>query len=334
MQYQNELNSIIEAIKIISPDAFSFAGKTHASNINKPYPFQGTMTTDPLVRSITDVLYQQFYCRKFTGAYYEQVPVTEGNAMFQEALSDANSTIERWDNDWIIEQILPTGQYVAYKNGKYKFLYPGEFITASHEGLLPKAGTRIAIHCFKESRSTQPGFYFVFSNEIHDQQDLSMLVRFYWNVKNSGAANLIKLLTQNLNKYKVPFSFKCVNNAALFTRSDAAVLYLAKHDFHISAQVLGSIYGEIEKELNNEVPLFTKKLNSGLSLAEDPATGESFGMSRCGIIAEGIKNAYQNGQVTNEKTMYEIHQSFAARGIQMTTPYLNAGSKDIYNFTV
>ena len=334
MQYQNELTSIIEAIKIISPDTFLFAGKSHTSNTNIPYSSQGTKAIDPLVRSLTDVLYQQFYCRKFTGTYYEQVPVTEGNAIFQETLSNANSTIERWDNDWIIEQILPTGQYVAYKNGKYKFLYPGEFITVTHEGFLPKAGTRIAIHCFKESRSIQPGFYFVFSNEIYDQQDLSMLVRFYWNIKNTGAADLIKLLTQNLNKYKIPFSFKCVNSSSFFTRSDAAVLYLAKPDFHIAAQVLVSIYSEIEKELNDDVPIFTKKLNSGLSLAEDPATGESFGMSRCGIIAEGIKNAYQNGQVTDEKTMHEIQQSFQARGIQINLPYLNAGSKDIYDFAV
>ena len=333
MLYQNDLYAITEAIKIISPDAFLFAGRTFTSNTNVPYQLTGATPIDPLVRSIADVLYQQFYCRRHNGTYYEQAAIPGENANFLEALSAANSSIERWDTGWVIEQILSSGQYIASKSGKYKFLYPGEFITVNHEGLIPKAGTLIAIHCFKESRSIQHGFYFVFSDEIHDQQDLSMLVRFYWNIKNTGVARLIKLLTESLNKYKIPFSFKCVNNSSSFTRSDAAVLYIAKRYYHITAQALASLYREIEKDLNDDVPILTKKLMPGLSLAEDPGTGESFGMSRCAIIAEGIKNTYYKGQDTNEEAIYEIVQLLEARGIQINAPYLNASSKDIYDFT-
>jgi hypothetical protein len=123
MQYQSNISSIIDAVKIISPDSFLFANKTFTADVNIFYQPDGVKTTDPLVRSLTNVLYEQCYCRKFIGTYYESTPVTNDNRMFQAALSQANSTIEKWDKDWIIEQILPTGQYVAHKNGKYKLLY-------------------------------------------------------------------------------------------------------------------------------------------------------------------------------------------------------------------
>ena len=143
---------------------------------------------------------------------------------------------------------------------------------------------------------------------------------------------MIELLTKNLNQYYIPFVFKCLNNPALFTRSDAAVLYVSKPYYAITATILASVYLQIKNELNPEIPGFTKELNPGLGLAEDPGNGESFGMSRCGIIAQGITAAYQSGLATNENTLYHIRKAFEGRGIQPGTLFLNAGSKDIYEF--
>jgi len=332
MQHKNTLNGTIGALKIISPDSFSFAGKTFVVNANKFSQPAGIVSSDPFVKLLTEILYQQCYCRKFNGTYYESPPVTEDNGQFQTALSKANSTIERWDKGWIVEQILPTGQYVARKNGKYKLLYPGAFITTDYQTVLPNEGTRIIIHCLKESFGFQSAFYFAFSHEISDQQNLLTMVRFYWNIKSSGAPKLIDLLTKNLNTYHIPFSFKCLNNFSSFIRSDAAVLYISKHHYNITAQILSGIYPQISSELNEEVPEFTKELKSGLGFAEDPGTGESFGMSRCRMVAQGIYNAHQSGFITNKKIIYHIKEVFNARGVKINLPYLNAGSKDIYEF--
>lgn len=330
MKYLNDINRIIDAVKIISPDSFSFAGKPFTANAGISYQSNGSKASNPLVRSLTNVLYQYCYCKKFDGTYYESQVLTDNNGTFQAALSRANSSIERWDKDWIIEQILSTGQYVALKNGKYKLLYPGEFITTEYQAVLPHEGTRITIHCLRESFSLQPAFYFVFSNEISEQQNLCTVIRFYWNITSTGACRLIELLTKYLNKYNIPFSFKCLNNAALFTRNDAAVLYVSKRYYNITAQILAFIYPQIKSELSSEVPGFTKELNPGLGLAEDPGTGESFGMSRCEMIALGIYNAYDTDITTNEKTIDHIKEVFNARGIQINKPYLNKGSQDIY----
>ena len=331
MQEQTIFKNIIDAVKFVSPDSFSFDGKIFTADANMYYQSNSRgKTTDPLVRLLTNVLYEQCYCRTFKGKYYESIPVTKDNGMFQTTLSHANSTIERWDRGWIIEQVLPTGQYVAYKNGKYKLLYPGEFITAEFRAALPGEGTPITVQCLKESFGLQPAFYFAFSNEPGDQQNLFTVVRFYWNIRSTGASRLIELITKNLNKYYIPFSFKCLNNPVLFTRNDAAVLYVGKPYYRITAQILTFIYAQIKDELNEEVPGFTKELNPGLGLAEDPGTGESFGMSRCDMIAQGIFNAHRSGSLGAEEIMYQINEVFDARGALLNKPFLNAGSKDIY----
>lgn len=330
---QTELAEIISALKITSSDSFSFGGKIFNSNQSAFSSPVDNVEDPPLVLLLKDVFYEQCYCRRFSGQYY-QSPVDVANNIqdFQAALSQANETLERWDNDWIIEQTLPGGQYLAKKNGKYKLVFPGEFINLDYSVALPIEGTRISIHCLKESLSFQPAFYFVFSNEINIEQNLITIVRFYFNIKSSGAAELIQLLTRQLNKCKIPFSFKCLNNPALFTRSDAAVLYVIKPYYHITSQVLYNIYPKVQSKMNAQVPLFTKKLSEGLSMAEDPGNGDSFGMHRCRLLARGIYNSYLNNDTSAENTMLSIEQSFNVNGISLNTPYMNSGQPDDYLF--
>ena len=330
---QKELANIVGALKIISNDSFSFGGKIFNSDQSKFSPPVDQVNEPLLVLLLKDVFYEQCYCRKFSGQYY-QSSVDAGNNVqaFQVALSQANETVERWDNDWIIEQILPGGQYLAKKYGKYKLVFPGEFINLDYRVALPKEGTRISIHCLKDSFSFQPTFYFVFSNEISIEQNLITLVRFYFNIKNTGAAKLIQLLTRQLNKYKIPFSFKCLNNPALFTRIDAAVLYVTKPYYHITSQVLYDIYPKVQSEMNSQVPLFTKKLSDGLSIAEDPGNGDSFGMHRCHLLARGIYNSYMNHDTSAENILLSIEHSFNSNGISLNTPYMNSDQQDDYLF--
>ena len=54
----------------------------------------------------------------------------------------------------------------------------------------------------------------------------------------------------------------------------------------IVARVLPAIRAEVRKYLRPATPLLTRILHEGIGLAEDPATGESFGMSRSRLIAQ------------------------------------------------
>ena len=52
-------------------------------------------------------------------------------------------------------------------------------------------------------------------------------------------------------------------------------------------------------------------LAPGLSLVEDPNNGESFGMNRCRIFAEGIWNAFAKGLTDRDSRLHEVKQRFA-----------------------
>ena len=330
MEDQTGLYEIIDAVKITSPDAFLFAGKNITAHTEPVYQHGGSRTATPLVKTLTDIFYQQCYFRKFNGSYHEQTAINPASGKFPASLSKANTTKDRWDKDWLIEESLQTGQFIATREGRYKFLNPGEFINAEYQSGLPRQGNKVSIHCPKESFSYQAAFYFVFSNEIVDQQGLFTLMRFYWNIKHTGAASLVGLITKSLNKFSIPFVFKILNNPGSFIRSDAAVLYVSKPYYHILAQLLPDVYEQIKDELNPDVPLFTKELSPGLSLAEDPENGESFGMSRCGMLAQGIFNAYEAGKTEREDIMQYVRKSFETNGILPGKPYLQPGSTDIY----
>jgi len=128
----------------------------------------------------------------------------------------------------------------------------------------------------------------------------------YWNVRAEGAVPLMRAATRGLNRFQVPFRMKCLTNTAFYTRNDAAVLYVDKRFYRITARVLARVYREIARHLRPDAPLFTKPLADGLALAEEPYTGESFGMQRCRILAEGLLGAHARGSRDEASRLEEV----------------------------
>jgi hypothetical protein len=86
-------------------------------------------------------------------------------------------------------------------------------------------------------------------------------------------------------------------------------------------------------ELKASTPAFTKPLAPGLGLSEDPAGGlDSFGMTRCGLLADAALRAAELGAVTIPERLDVVAARFAEDGIDLDAPYLNSGSTDRYVF--
>lgn len=159
-------------------------------------------------------------------------------------------------------------------------------------------------------------------------------MRVYFNLSPEGAVAVIVSLTRQMNKIKIPFTFKVLYNPSDYERYDSGVLYFERSNYEAIWQVLRSIYAEARSHFRTEVPLFTKLLAPGLGLAEEPdhkfATQESFGMNRCQIVANGLLEARQKGDESPENRMVFIRQHFSLLGIDLKHPYLNANYEDIY----
>jgi hypothetical protein len=329
---QTELLHILEAVVFPAPGTVTLAGRTSPYyGASGQMPGFGTVA-HPVAAQLQQLFYDSCYCRRFGEPLAAPAAATPVDAGFVEALAAANASHEHWDKGWRIQQTLPNGQITAVKGGMTRLVWPGEFHAHGPPGVAPQPGTEISLFAPKESRTAQPGFYLVFGEALADQQEDFAIVRLYWNIAADGAATLIRGVTEALNRFAIPFRFKCLVLPHLFDRRDAAVLYIAKRYYRIAATLLADVYRDVRPFLKSGTPLFTKPLADGLGLAENPHTGESFGTSRCRLLAEAVCSVHERGLDSAEARLGEVVSTFASAGLSLDRPYLNAGSVDQYDF--
>lgn len=321
-------------MKMLSPTAFTFAGQTFNVQAAPPAAMgqpQG-QPLNPLISQLHQVLYTYTYQQRFEGMLRPPTATQSPGEDLTTLLSEANASRERWIAGWRIVQVTPSGQISVQKKGAVRSAWPGEFITHDGPGAPLRVGAMVTLFMPRESRTMQPGFYFAFGEVATESYELADAVRFYWNLQDVGAAELVRILTKSLNRFQIPFRFKCCSHRNLFNRLDSAVLYVNKRHYHVTAEVLTDVYLEVRKWLETDTPLFTRQLAPGLAFAEEPGTGESFGGFCCRIVAEGLWNASVQGLSTVRQQLDAIKDQFAKYGVNFDHPYLRPGSVDNYDF--
>jgi len=337
-QLTAQLKKIVRAVEVRSNDSFTFAGRHFSlgaqvpGHVHHAHGF-AQQQANPLAKLLEQTFYQYCYCRTFDGALRDEQPLNVQGVDLTPSLSEANATRERWDAGWQVYQVLPSGQLLAHKGGRSRALWPGEFLSTDAPGMALRPGMNLSVFFMRETKTMQPGFYFAFGAAEAGELDTLSLARLYWNVRAEGAVPLMRAVTRGLNRFQVPFRIKCLTNTAFYTRNDAAVLYVEKRFYRVTARVLAGVHREVARHLRPDAPLFTKPLAAGLALAEEPYTGESFGMQRCRMLAEGILSAHARGARDDGSRLEEVGRHFAAYGLKLEAPYLNPRSIDQYEFT-
>jgi len=330
----DNLTAIFADIAIHSPTQFSFDGREVAVRQEKQVIPVGSghhpLPDDALVRTLQGALYDGCYARPFGVPR----PATAADAEFAPRLSRQNRGEIRWDPGWQIYQLGDNGLVHVQKGERSRTAMPGEFAMAGTPGMAPRVGSTVSLLAQKESYQLQPGFYHVFGETLSDHLDDFNLVRFYFHATPASVEPLIAHLTTDLNRYQVPFQFKCLTDPASYSRTDAAVLYIAKRYYPIVARIVAGFPSSVLDALRSQTPLFSKFFRSGIGIAEDPANGESFGMHRCRLTAEGIADAWTNGEQGVEARRDAVRARFAMNGLDLDHPYLGYGSVDIFDIIV
>ncbi len=149
------------------------------------------------------------------------------------------------------------------------------------------AANRIVARAGMPREMVTGGHYFALGRPTVDAVT-GRQVRFYWNVAPDGAAPLLALLAARLERRRIPFQFKVPVAPAGYDRADGGVLYCAAEDVAALIDIVGEACAALGPSLRDDVPLFARRLAPGLALAESPQGGESFGMHRCRLLAEGL----------------------------------------------
>jgi hypothetical protein len=158
----------------------------------------------------------------------------------------------------------------------------------------------------------------------------SLSVQLYFNFTPDAAVAIVRQLTGALNELKMPFQFAILHDPALFYRCDCGTLWIDRANYLIIRSLLVEIYHTYQAEFSPPVPLFTKLLAPGLSIAEVPVTGNSFGMQRCELLATGLFTACEGGRIAADKLRI-VERELTAAGVDLAQPYLNPAGSDGYH---
>jgi hypothetical protein len=361
-QLRNDLIRISRAFQLLDDDSFSFADGPvfDASERIQFYPSDVELVDEPILIVMRRVIYFQCFVRPFEGRLATPDPDASTDVspeqlqQFVDQLAEANRGLMRWDPFWRVYRVGLNGELHVQKGDTHYFAIPGEYSFAAGPGLRPQNGDFVNLQVLTESFSFQDNYYFCFGEEIGDEFEDFSKVRFYFNVAAEKAAELVEFVTSQLNDFQVPFRFKCPKDPDNYDRLDTAVLYVAARWFQITAQIIGQFAAPELGNLQAGVPLFCRELWPGIGFAEDPEGSESFGETRCDLVAKGIRLAWRSGsdsqnsegqnrsdqdelvaehgrtQPTDAELIDAIESVFREAGIGLNNPWLNAGTVNDY----
>ncbi len=330
--YLARVEATLEVIRVHGLRSFSWFNQEEAvlsPALARRLPI--AMQRDHFREVLAARLYGSFYCHGFATPSEGEPPaprLLSAREALGRALAAANRGVGYEDQGWAMRS--RGDAVVVHKGGLTLRVERKDFAAraAPGSGRLARFGLRMP----KESRTLSPGYYVALGDEPLPADE--PLVRFYWNLREDGAVAFLRAATESLNEARLPFRLKLVDHPARFTRRDAAVLYAPKRGYGRVRESLESLYPVVERYLKDGGPAFTKPLAFGLGLAEDPPAGASFGLQRCGILAEGILEAHERRRRRPCDRLDIVVRRFEVGGISLRRPYLNSGSPDGYVFEV
>lgn len=332
----DHIKTIIEAITI-QPDR-KLLHLQKEFNAYSGYGEQETISNDMLLHNLQSLIYTTYYCRGEEGTAHMTVHDAtdlkdeDGRRdAFRAELREANTSSEGWDHGWDVETINSAPPYHARKGNHTRQLYPGEFIKEFYSHHDPRQSERVKIWMRRASDDAADAFYYAFGNSLAED-DNQVLIRFYFNIIPQGAGALMKSITTSFNHYFIPFQYKCLNDPDLYTRRDAAVLYINRRYTTIAFSILSGLYSSLHHYFKAGTPLFTKKIANGFAFAENPVNPqESFGTSRARLIASSIVRAF-NDNIPPDEWAEVVMRRIEETGYSLENFHLNPGSHFPYHF--
>jgi hypothetical protein len=157
-------------------------------------------------------------------------------------------------------------------------------------------------------------------------------VRFYWNLDAAGGAPFVREISARFDRARMPFQAKVPVHPDGYMRTDGGVLYLGDEDVEAATDAIAAAYRALRAHVHDEVPRFTHELAPGLSFAESPNTGDSFGMHRCDLIAEGLVRACERGADGEDARLTVVRERLIAYGFDLDRFAFNPTSRYPYRF--
>lgn len=331
--FLDQFLEIINSIKIESQDRYSFRGKIFETSMIDLPDTGGNSKSPPsryLSRHMSRMIYQYYHTRRNTPPFdFANFDLNALGRDYLSKLSTANSGTGTWEFGWELMKQESSGYLQIQKDDLRLWVRPEQFIHLESDLLTGAPGY---VRMPKEFQILLTGFYGANGNAIFDgiEERKTPLVRLYWNLNYEGAIIFVRELTRDLNLAGIPFRLKVPNNRYFFPRADSCVLYIRKKHLRDSVHTLTNLYRQVRGELNSETPVLAKRLALGISLAEDPNTGESFGQNRSRLLSEAIVLSF-NMEGRSNANLVDVRRYLKENMVDMDCPYVNPPNSDDYD---
>jgi type III HopA1-like effector protein len=319
----------IGAVTLLSPTSFAWFGRPVGV---LPADVEQAMDADSarayLLHALALQLYGDCYCRGRAGPSDDHGGRGRAPARVVHRDARRGQHRNRLARAGVARGLVERGAARRQRNGLSPWIAPGDVVERADEDLRP--GAHVHVRLPNELRKLSPGFYMVLGDAGFETEQPTPILRFYWHLASDAAPRLVHALTSRLNKARLQFRAKAVNDPARYTRCDAGVLYVHRDDYEAVAPMVRATYRQLAGGLRPATPAFAKRLAPGLAVAEDPGDGDSFGMHRVRLLAEGIVDAHERGLADVAAAIAAVADRFARAGLDLDAPYVNAGSPDRY----
>ena len=316
-RYELQIAEVLAAAVVRSPTRFAWKGRLNPA-IDAPLEVE--MDARARRRHLTEALADRF--RRSWFCHGRAIPAQPaGSGMFTadqallRALSAANTGRGTWQPGWTVERL--DGDVAVSSDGALRTRVPIADCRPVDGPLRP--GAAIAVRLPKELPFHSPGFNLMLGDA--DLPDGVEQVRVYWHVVEIGATRVVRMLTSRLNADDVPFELKVATHPLELHRCDAAVLYLSVEHFHATRATLAAIASDATAYLRPRIPALTLELAPGVGLAEGTRDAVSFGTHRCGLIAEAVVRAHEQGLTRPAARLAMVADRFAEAGVALDAPY-------------
>jgi len=265
--------------------------------------------------SLEDHLYATWY----TKLQCDKPDAPQPAPLLVNALSAVTRMESRWQTGWTCHRRASPAYIEAAKDHQRRYLCTAEYINRDCPGRAAVAGDALQVMAHSVSDNLLDGYWIM--NSAPWEQSSGRMLRVYWNINSDGATALAGTLARTLPG-DMAYSLKLPLDVGGYLRPDAAVLYFYTRDLAVAMPAIQQASRELGQRLYTGTPPLTKPVATGIGLAEEPPTeNQSFGTSRCRILAAALQQARTNGLQQDSDILEAIHGELLGAGIDPAKPY-------------
>jgi hypothetical protein len=316
--FDQQLRAIVAAVSFASPQ------QARVTNLNGAQRDVAVPGERDSFGGLAGALYTDHYCLLPAD---EARPAAAGDgAAFLASLRAANPVAPRHQDGWTVMRTEPGGVWIVDAAQQPRFATLDEIVPLAN-AIAPGLPVRLVP---QRDFVTGPGGHFVIFGRRGFDPQTGRQIRFYWNLAPEGAAAFLREIGTRLERRRIPFQAKIPVDPANYVRTDCGVLYLNDEELEAARDAIAATWRVLRESLRPSVPMFTREIAPGLAFAESPPTRESFGMHRCGLIAEGLLKAEARGVREAAARLAILHERLTVYGLDPDRLELNPTSRYPY----